>query len=246
MFFVSVVWLLTGVAQADVTLNEIGATSDDRTLRWDDGGVPRLGAGHAWWEAGLDASQWWNGSGPHGVSQPDLGTDVGLLISGKTPSLYLRKTFQASSGQASSSRHVLLEIDSNDGFIAYLNGEEVARSRMGPVKGFTYADQYSMSTRPNGSETEVYDLGSADDLLASGENLLAIQVHNDSISGDLLAKASLIFDGATEIVSESFDTANDDTRTHERSGNSVSNTAQGEPSNGSLLDEAPDPESASA
>lgn len=244
LVFVSLACL--GSAQSDVILNEIGASTDSRTLRWDDDDQPKLGAGYAWWEAGFDASQWWNGPGPHGVSRPDLGTDVDSLISGKTPSLYLRKTFQASSQQASSSLHVLLEIDYNDGFIAYLNGEEIARSRMGPVKGFAYADQYAMTTRPNASGTEVYDLGPADEILIDGDNLLAIQVHNDSMSGDLLAKASLVFDGASEIVSEDFDTANGAERTHDRSGNSVSNTAQGSPANGSWLDEASDPESSNA
>jgi hypothetical protein len=171
---------------------------------------------------------------------------VASLISGETPLLYLRKLFQASSSQASITTHVLLEIDYDDGFIVFLNGKEVARSRMGAANGFAYADQFSIISRPNDSGSEVDNLGPADEILNSGENLLAVQAHNGELSGDLLAKVSLTFDGASEIVSESFDSTADDTRMHERTGASESNTAAGSPASGSWLDKAADPQSSSA
>ncbi|MFT4642167.1 MAG: hypothetical protein ACI8T1_005513 [Verrucomicrobiales bacterium] len=85
--FVSLFLSLILPLRGDVLIHEIGATSDARQIRWTNDDRPYVGAGLPWWEVEYDDSQWWSGESPLGGDRPGLGTDVGSLIKGKTPSL---------------------------------------------------------------------------------------------------------------------------------------------------------------
>ena len=192
-------------AEAGLLINEFSATHSDRLLVREVGEFPRVGNTVPWRSADFDDSGWMSGNGPFGsgVSGVSLGTNVANFVQNQTPTLYLRKSFSVSAGNAASSSELELDIRYDDGFIAFINGVEVARRNMGFAGMFAYHDQPAYNTHTSTAVTTI-DLGQASSLLQSGDNLLTIQVHNQSSSGagglllgaDLnLASGASILDG---------------------------------------------------
>ncbi len=190
---------LLGVSWGDVIINEFKAAQDERLLVWTEDGIPQLGTGAAWWDRAFDATQWSSGEAPFGFGRTGIQTDLGTVLHQRSPSVYLRRTFTASTSQAASDLSLILTIEFNDGMVAYLNGKEAGRAYMGPRHGFVYADQVAASARPANAPPMTLDLGPASDWLVPGENVLALQVHNASVIGDLTADAHLGFAGATTV-----------------------------------------------
>jgi autotransporter-associated beta strand protein len=188
---------------AQLLINEFSATNSDHLLVRESGQYPRVGNTVPWQVADYDDSGWKFGDGPFGfgTTAVTLGTDVGSDIQNQTPTLYLRKSFHVSSGVAASGEMLQLDIRYDDGFIAFLNGVEVARSNMGFPGMFAYHDQPAYNAHSPSSVTTI-DLGSASSLLQSGDNLLCIEVHNETSSGggDLLLAADLKLAGGTTLV----------------------------------------------
>lgn len=184
-------------------INELSATHSDRLLVREAGEYPRVGNTIPWQRVEFDDSAWGAGDGPFGFGNTgsvSLGTNVGAEVQGKTPSLYLRKSFTVTPATAASGSSLELAVRYNDGFIAYLNGVEVARRHMGFAGMFFYRDQPAASEHSS-TALETIDLGVASDLLQAGENLLSIQVHNQSASGgDLLMAANLALAGGPSVV----------------------------------------------
>lgn len=169
-------FLLFG-AHASVVLNEIMAGSSDRRVTWSSNDVAQLGTGLAWMTTNYAAGAWSSGSLPAGYGFTGLATDLTTTMKNKAPSLYLRKQFPATADQAAATNALVLQVDYNDGFVAYLNGQEVARANCGPTNHFMYACQpaYNVNTA---SGTVQFSIGPASRWLVSGQNLLAIQAHN--------------------------------------------------------------------
>lgn len=235
---------LADPARAQIVINELHAVADERFLRYDQFDQPHLGPGISWWDAGFQDGNWASGAAPLGFGYADLATNLNTQLNGVTPSLYVRKTFSVAGNATSLSGRLKLTVDYNDGFVAYLNGKEIARSHLGPPKLFVYADQTALSARNASDAPEVFDLGPASNLLQSGENLLSIQVHNHpaDAKGNLRFAAGLeINEGlqSTVIVSENFNDANGASRTHQNIEGSISNTSSGVPLVGSWLDRSP-------
>ena len=86
-------------------------------------------------------------------------------------SFYLRRKFTVADPQAV--KWLVLRMDYTHGFVAYLNGQEIARRGLtnDPVAYDDYAD-YHFS-----GEAEEFDVSSFSGLLNAGENVLAIQMH---------------------------------------------------------------------
>lgn len=185
-----------------VVIHEISATSNDRIFSRDANGVARLGGGTQWWETAYDDSPWSTGTTPIGFGYGDISTNVSSGVQGITPTLYLRHNFTASSSQASSTQNLTLLMDYDDSFIAYINGKEVARRDAGAPGTPHYPDQVSFnSNTANGTGTNI-SLGAANQHLVSGDNVLAIEIHNDAIdSGTLKAKATLRTSSVTHVAS---------------------------------------------
>ncbi len=100
---------------------------------------------------------------------------------GNYKTVYARKTFNIS--DASTATGMTLRIDYDDGFVAYINGQEVARALM-PAGTPDY------DTGSSGHEAgtpEIFDLGSYTGNLVSGTNVLAIEIHNRSKSSSDLS-----------------------------------------------------------
>lgn len=141
-----------------------------------------------WFETNFDDSTWDEGQGGIGYGDGDDNTNIQNTIS-----LYMRKDFDIV--DISHLEMALFHADYDDGFIAYLNGVEIARANMnGDFPSFD-------AITPVDREAQMYDGGlpvpftlSKDKInqyLQNGNNTLAIQVHNRDINSSDLS--SLFF-----------------------------------------------------
>jgi len=105
-------------------------------------------------------------------------------------SVYLRKKFMLDAESLAAVNNLIFRVDYDDGFKAYLNGTEIVRSRL-PGGDVPY-DRRATGSHEAGTP-EDYDITDQKNLLRVGENMLAIQVHNQSYTnGDLSMIPELI------------------------------------------------------
>ena len=152
--------------------------------------IPTAATSTNWRETSFDDAAWSTGQGGFGYADDDDNT----LITDPSTSIFLRKKFTlADTAEIYSG---VFHIDYDDGFVAYLNGTEIARDNI--VGDFPAYNDVSIDDR----EAEVYDGGDYAEyelntdfiksILVEGENVLAIQVHNKSAtSSDLSARPYL-------------------------------------------------------
>ena len=150
-----------------------------------------------WRALEFDDSQWESGQSGFGYGDGDDRTRLNdMRFYEDTPtepgqpgylSLFIRRTFEMRNKD--DIKQLILRVDYDDGFIAYLNGREVARSN---IEG---------AARFNTKATRAHEAGSPEDfnitqhlgLLNEGKNVLAVQVHNDKItSNDLTMIPELV------------------------------------------------------
>jgi len=166
---------LASFAPAAVRINEICASPSDRLLRWETNGVARLGAGLSWMEPAFDVSAWPTNAGPFGFGT-NYATDLSSSLAGPSMTLYLRAPFVVAASNAAGTNAISLTLDYDSGFVAYVNGREVLRRNLGPYGAFAYWDQPAYNWHKAGTN-ETFALGIASNLLVSGTNTFAIQVH---------------------------------------------------------------------
>ncbi|MBP8304338.1 MAG: right-handed parallel beta-helix repeat-containing protein [Phycisphaerae bacterium] len=180
----------------------------------------------AWAAPDFNDSPW--DLGPGGFGYGDSGHATALSnMRGNYLSLYIRRAFTVSAPLPDQALE--LTIDYDDGFIAYLNGKEVARRQM-PAGPATYKTTASASHESGTAESIV--LGRARDLLVAGVNVLAIEGHNNSkTSSDFMLIPALrtqgdaIRNGGTWIV----DTNTVTIRGRTQAAGAASVTLQGDP-----------------
>ena len=122
--------------------------------------------------------------GPTGIGYGD-DDDATLLddMRGRYVSVFCRKEFQVT--DVGSIESVVLKVAYDDGFIAYLNGDEVGRENMGePGEVFTYSN---VSRDGVGALPESVTIAVPKTFLREGRNVLAIQVHNQDVSSSDLS-----------------------------------------------------------
>ena len=178
--FIVVAVLMAACGGASAMTLHLGSEGADfvspgEAWRFFRGSAPASVPGDAWKEIGFDDSGWETGPAGFGFGDDD---DATILddMRGSYLTVYIRKEFSV----ASVVPEAVLElaIDYDDGFIAYLNGLEVARRSMpaGPATHTTPASSHEAGT------PEIIVLGKAGDLLREGGNLLAIEGHNISLT----------------------------------------------------------------
>ncbi|MBI4603240.1 MAG: lamin tail domain-containing protein, partial [Planctomycetes bacterium] len=145
--------------------------------------------GTGWRGLEYDESRWRSGPGGLGYGDGDDATEVADMA-GNYISLFARHSFQVADPAAH--KRLVLRIDYDDGFIAYLNGKEVARANLGAEGSDVPADQAADGRHEAGAPTEI-DLGPAASLLARGGNVLAVQVHNDNLTSSDLSLIAELF-----------------------------------------------------
>lgn len=178
-------------ARADIVINEVVTNASDRLLRYDAAGVPRIGTGPIWYTSAYNDSIWQNGPGPFGFGTTvpagtAVGTNTQTRMQYLTPTLYLRKQFTVTAGQAALTDALELVVQYNDGFVVYVNGVEVARRWAGPPNQFVFHDMpaqdpdFNATTGDNALYSETVNLGAANTRLVEGENLIAVHALNIS------------------------------------------------------------------
>jgi Lamin Tail Domain len=185
-----------------VILNEMSTNQSERWLRFDTAGAPHLGTGPDWHALDFAPSAAWKtGPGPLGFGYGGEGTVLQVDVLNKAPTFYSRRAFTLTAPQAASTDPLQLVIEYDDGFVAFLNGVEIARRNMGGTYGQAYADQPTFNSKPIptlGSSAETLAIGVASSYLREGGNILAIQVHNNAINdGRMRCSATLKTAGVT-------------------------------------------------
>jgi len=143
--------------------------------------VPSSQPSSSWNQLGYNSSSWSTGNSGFGYGDGDDATVVSNTIS-----IYIRKTFTITN--LSDIEAIILDLDYDDGFVAYLNGQEVARNLIsGAIPNFNQtSDGYHEALLPQGYAPERFGIDV--NLLNAGTNVLAVQVHNQSFdSSDLSA-----------------------------------------------------------
>ena len=156
--------------------------------------VPNSEPDSNWNKEYFDDNNWNEGPGGFGYGDGDDGT-----IIDQTLSVYFRATFNVE--EKTKLKRALISADYDDGFIAYLNGIEVARSYNLPEPGtfvpfdfVTYYDHEALFYNGDLPESIMIDSLSLDSILIYGLNVFAVQVHNVSeTSSDLSGNFYLTF-----------------------------------------------------
>ncbi len=146
-------------------------------------------------DAGLDAT-WLTGPGGFGYGDGDDATELVMLNAYNT--VYIRKSFSIDAS-VDPGRRVLLKMDWDDGFVAYLDGVEVQRSpnvaMADPAfNSQTVAGQNHEAFGGGGPQPTTFDLGTVGSLLSPGTHVLALHgLNSDLASTDfsLIADLSL-------------------------------------------------------
>jgi len=181
-------------------------------LKAEEGQVPAVEVGnHDVWqyrkgtgEASAPAGAWRDGAGPHdlpgwttgpapfGYGSETYGTEF-TDMRGTYSCVFLRKTFDIDAPALVS--RIELNVRHDDGFIAWLNGQEVARVNVGGAVGSFVPFDATADTHTAGPESWSTNLlGAAIPPLVAGTNVLAIQAFNISLGGssDLMIDAALL------------------------------------------------------
>jgi CotH kinase protein/Secretion system C-terminal sorting domain len=158
-----------------------------------------------WRFQNFDDSGWRRGKGGLGYGETNLKT----IVPDSTLSIYIRKTFTVA--DSTSLYAAQLNIDYDDGFVAWMNGVEVARENLG-----TSGDLPGWNTLATSSHEGVMHQGQVPPsfiiknaqlkkILRKGENVICMQVNNVlKSSSDLTAILYLSF--GIKIASHYFDT----------------------------------------
>jgi hypothetical protein len=165
-----------------------------------DGGlyfIPSSEIGTDWTQKDFDDSGWTGGTSGFGVGDNDDNTK---LPSG-TMSVYIRFTFTVQN--ISDIASLLLDMDYDDGFVAYINGTEVARSNNihDPLSWDLDPELAHEAGMYRGVLPERFDLDAyLPTVLNTGENILAVRVHNkitqsSDLSSNVFLHAGLTISG---------------------------------------------------
>ena len=158
--------------------------------------------GTNWTALTYDVSAWKTGNAPLGYGKGDVKTtvDYGGNDADKRPTYYLRNTFTLPNEPLADSKFTL-SYTIDDGCIIYVNGVEAGRYNM-PATNISYS---TFATSYAQSNPDMGTLSLKGSLFHKGENVVAIEVHNNSAdSSDLYWDALLTMpsdNGESEIFS---------------------------------------------
>jgi hypothetical protein len=140
--------------------------------------IPTSQLSNDWKTSTSFTAAWKTGASGFGYNDNDDATELPITIS-----FYMQKEFQLESIEEVNDAALFMDYD--DGFVAYLNGTEIARSsNMGEPGTPVSFDQAAEGNREalmyNGGAPEVHYISDSLSLLKEGSNILAIEVHNVS------------------------------------------------------------------
>ncbi|HKJ78862.1 MAG TPA: CotH kinase family protein, partial [Prolixibacteraceae bacterium] len=157
--------------------------------------TPKSAQGNDWKLPGFNENDWIEGVTGIGYGDEDDNT----VLEDNVISVFIRKSFQVKN--AADVNDIWLHMDFDDGFVAYLNGVEIAREGLGssgtdvPFNEMAASHEAQMYA---GQKPNAYHLSGVVGSIKTGENILAVQVHNTGInSSDLTAIPFLTIGFAT-------------------------------------------------
>ncbi len=154
--------------------------------------VPNVNTSATWYQPSFDASTWLVSPGGFGFGDNDDGT----IIPNGSVSVYMRKSFNITDINALTK--IIFHMDYDDGFIAYINGIEIARNNLGTVGQPAAYNLLASASH----EAQLYQNGLPDQFifnpaqfasfLLQGSNVICVEVHNQTANGpDLSARPFL-------------------------------------------------------
>jgi 3',5'-cyclic AMP phosphodiesterase CpdA len=170
--------LLIGFAAAVALADDVALVRVGETWRYFPAAAEPSGGSNAWRQIAFDDSKWLLGQAGFSAG---IGTEATQLpeMFGVYVSAYFRKAFVVA--QPDQIKWLTLRVDYDDGFVAYLNGQEIARRNMpGPTGSFVPFNVPATNSHPVGLVEEI-DVSAFAGWLAQGTNVLAIQAHNVSL-----------------------------------------------------------------
>ncbi len=169
-----------GLRRAESVLVPGGAAS--MWSYWDSGTAPS----GAWKSEGFDDSEWKRGPAPLGYGEQGLATQLGFggTANQKAITTWFRQIVEVEDG--SSVGNLVLQLRRDDGAVIYWNGREIARSNM-PAAAITPSTPAVKAL--SDSEELILDqfVVPAKDLVKTGRNTLAVEIHQASPSSSDLA-----------------------------------------------------------
>lgn len=160
--------------------------------------VPAAEPASTWRLGSFVDTSWRTGKSGFGMGDSDDATIVTV-----NRSIFLRKKFTISN--LATVQQVVLHMDYDDGFVAYLNGVEIARAQMDGKGSFPRFDAEASGQHEAlmyaGQAPEKFNVSNFATVLKTGENTLAIQVHNiNATSSDFSAIPFLSVETADQPV----------------------------------------------
>lgn len=137
--------------------------------------VPDHDIGTTWIETGFDDAGWLEGITGIGYNDDDDNT----IIESGAYSVYIRQEFTVADQEII--KLLVLDMDYDDGFVAYLNGSEVARANVvDPISWNMELGIDHEAGMYSGGRPERYIISESEiqSLLTTGVNVLAVEVHN--------------------------------------------------------------------
>jgi hypothetical protein len=160
--------------------------------------LPSSEPNSSWKSLNFNDANWSNGNSGFGYADGD---DTTVIPNG-TQSIYLRKKFSITDIDNIAS--LILDIDYDDAFVAYINGVEVARANINgnppAYNAGTTVDREAMIYQ--GGYPERYEISDFRSILNEGENILNIQAHNISANSSdftLIPFLSAIFTNSSNL-----------------------------------------------
>ncbi|RPJ19938.1 MAG: hypothetical protein EHM35_20135, partial [Planctomycetaceae bacterium] len=161
--------------------------------------IPTSDIGQSWRNQPFNDSGWISGSGGVGYERssgfaPFFGINVNSQMYNVNTSCYIRIPFSLTAGDLQNLTTLTLNVRYDDGFIAYLNGVEVARDM------FAGTPQWNSASNDSHPDDEAvaftdFNIAAHVGLLRQGANLLAIHALNaSSTSSDFLLSVKLVTD----------------------------------------------------
>lgn len=188
LFIICVFYAVTNVCYAQTKQWRMAMSASDECHYFEGKSEPPSD----WTSLDFDDSSWKSGRGGVGYSDFDDQTVIE-----RTVSVYLRYTFNVT--DVDMIEEAILHGDYDDGFVAYLNGQEIARDLLNGTPP-TYDEEATALHEAllyQNAQPEVFSFNKAEiqDMLTVGTNVLAFQVHNfDGLaSSDLSSNFYLSF-----------------------------------------------------
>ncbi len=179
-FLLSFLFLLFGTISRAQTNHYETVVSDAQQWQYI---VPNVNTSATWNQPSFDASTWLVGPGGFGFGDNDDGT---ILPNGSV-SVYMRKSFNITDINALTK--IIFHMDYDDGFIAYINGVEIARNNLGTIGQPAAFNLLASASH----EAQLYQNGLPDQFifnpaqfasfLFQGSNVICVEVHNQTATG---------------------------------------------------------------